>query len=91
MSYRGRRSRAHWVPENARLLAYGSLNVYDVGGKAYYADHVTHQMVRAPERDNLIKRCEMCGNPLYGKDDTFVELGLCEECANDPKAASGVY
>jgi YHS domain-containing protein len=39
-----------------KLLAYGSLNVYEINGKAYYFDHTkTKKFVRAPDRDYLIK------------------------------------
>lgn len=40
-----------------KLIAYGSSNVYEINGKAYYQDIVnTNKFVRAPERDNLIQQ-----------------------------------
>ena len=38
-----------------KLIAYGSFNVYNIGGKAYY--HVKkNKYLRAIERDYLIKK-----------------------------------
>jgi hypothetical protein len=40
-----------------RLLAYGVNNVYEMDGKAYYQDAKDpKKFIRAPERDNLIKK-----------------------------------
>lgn len=38
--------------KKANVLAYGTVNVYELGGKAYYKHG--KKMVRAEERDNLI-------------------------------------
>ena len=43
------------LPENARLLTYGTFNTYEIDGKAFYYDHMKKEMVRAPEKDYLIK------------------------------------
>lgn len=38
-----------------KLIAYGTFDVYNISGKAYYLDHIGKKYVRAPERDFMIK------------------------------------
>lgn len=45
-----------YVRAEPKLVAYGSMNVYDIGGDAYIRDPTGKRYVRDESRDHLIKK-----------------------------------
>ena len=50
--------------KSKKLISQGTVNVYEINGKAYYEDIVKGNFIRAPERDSLIKGKEDCSCPF---------------------------